>query len=94
LEDIEEFMKVAVTAFEPKACWEWLLWGRVHLFTKLVNEVSTEQVVAALAKHIEVEERAKQEEEEAWAVNLVTMQADLEERWAELMGMIHTKSLN
>jgi hypothetical protein len=59
-----------------------------------VNEVSTEQVVAALAKHIEAEERSKQEEEEAWAVNLVMMQADLEEQRAELMGMIHTKSLN
>jgi hypothetical protein len=56
LEDVKEFVKVAVAAFESKACREWLSWGRVHLFAKLANEVSTEQVAVALAKCIEAEE--------------------------------------
>jgi hypothetical protein len=76
---VEEFMKVAIAAFELKACQEWLSWGHVHLFSRLVNEVSTDLAAAALAKQIEDKEWAKEEEEEACAAKVVTMRANLEE---------------
>jgi hypothetical protein len=55
-DEVEKVAKAIVAAFEPKARWGWLSWGCVHLFAKLVNEVSMEQAAAALAKCIEVEE--------------------------------------